>query len=71
LRNWVSGDHQPTRPTISTVLKRGYVEKRDKEGLLRDYRVLVLKGEHISKKTEQETTGRNGLNYFPQISVWW
>ena len=24
-------------PTISTVLKRGYVEKRDKEGVRRDY----------------------------------
>jgi DNA topoisomerase-1 len=26
-------------PTISTVLKRGYVEKRDKEGTQRQYRV--------------------------------
>ena len=24
-------------PTISTILKRGYVEKRDKEGVQRDY----------------------------------
>src|SRR6185437_16372300 len=34
-------------PTISTILKRGYVEKRDKEGLKRDLRILVLKNEHI------------------------
>jgi DNA topoisomerase-1 len=30
-------------PTISTILKRGYVEKRDKEGTKRDFRVLLLK----------------------------
>jgi len=52
-------------PTISTVLKRGYVEKRDKEGVLRDYRVLVLKGGHVSKKTEQETTGAERAKLFP------
>jgi DNA topoisomerase-1 len=28
-------------PTISTILKRGYVEKRDKEGVRRDFRVLM------------------------------
>ena len=39
-------------PTISTVLKRGYVEKRDKEGIRRDYRVLRLKKDMISKETE-------------------
>ncbi len=27
-------------PTISTILKRSYVEKRDKEGVQRSYRVL-------------------------------
>jgi DNA topoisomerase-1 len=52
-------------PTISTILKRGYVEKRDKEGVLRDYRILVLKGDHILKKTEQETTGAERTKLFP------
>ncbi len=52
-------------PTISTVLKRGYVEKRDKEGIQRDYRVLVLQGNNISKKTEQETTGAERSKLFP------
>ena len=52
-------------PTISTILKRGYVEKRDKEGVKRDYRVLVLKGNNISKKTEQETTGAEKSKLFP------
>jgi DNA topoisomerase-1 len=52
-------------PTISTILKRGYVEKRDKEGMLRDYRVLVLKQNHISKQTERETTGAERAKLFP------
>ena len=43
-------------PTISTVLKRGYVEKRDKEGNKRDYRVIKLVDSTISKTTEQENT---------------
>jgi DNA topoisomerase-1 len=52
-------------PTISTILKRGYVEKRDKEGVKRDYRVLELKDEKISKVTEQETTGAEKSKLFP------
>ncbi len=52
-------------PTISTILKRGYVEKRDKEGVLRDYRVLVLKQNQVSKKTEKETTGAERSKLFP------
>src|SRR4029077_7611528 len=52
-------------PTISTILKRGYVEKRDKEGVLRDYRVLVLKQNHISKKNERETSGAERTKLFP------
>ena len=52
-------------PTISTILKRGYVEKRDKEGTKRDYRVLELKEDKISKVTEQETTGAEKSKLFP------
>jgi DNA topoisomerase-1 len=52
-------------PTISTVLKRGYVEKRDKEGVLRDYRVLTLKQNNITKTTGQETTGAERAKLFP------
>jgi DNA topoisomerase-1 len=52
-------------PTISTVLKRGYVEKRDKEGIKRDYRVLVLKNDKITKATEQENTGAEKSKLFP------
>jgi DNA topoisomerase-1 len=52
-------------PTISTILKRGYVEKRDKEGVKRDYRVLKLEKDKISKETEQETTGAEKSKLFP------
>ncbi len=52
-------------PTISTILKRGYVEKRDKEGVKRDFKVLKLKDGKISGVTEQETTGAEKSKLFP------
>ncbi|TXJ23008.1 MAG: type I DNA topoisomerase [Chitinophagaceae bacterium] len=52
-------------PTISTILKRGYVEKRDKEGVKRDFRVLLLKNDQLSKITEQENTGAEKSKLFP------
>ena len=52
-------------PTISTILKRGYVEKRDKEGTRRDFQVLVLKNDKISKSIEQENTGAEKSKLFP------
>src|ERR1700681_1256962 len=52
-------------PTISTILKRGYVEKRDKEGVVRNYRILKLIENKISKISEQETTGAEKSKLFP------
>lgn len=52
-------------PTISTILKRGYVEKRDREGIKRDFRVLVLKNDKISKDTHTENTGAEKAKLFP------
>ena len=52
-------------PTISTVLKRGYVEKRDKEGVRRDFRVLRLIKDTISKEADQENTGAEKSKLFP------
>ena len=52
-------------PTISTILKRGYVEKRDKEGVKRSYRILLLKADAISKLTDEETTGAEKAKLFP------
>jgi DNA topoisomerase-1 len=52
-------------PTISTILKRGYVEKRDKEGVQRNYSVFTLSHDKISKKTETENTGAEKAKLFP------
>ncbi|MEO5946554.1 MAG: type I DNA topoisomerase [Chitinophagaceae bacterium] len=52
-------------PTISTVLKRGYVEKRDKEGSRRDFRVYKLLKDNVSKVMEQENTGAEKSKLFP------
>jgi DNA topoisomerase I len=52
-------------PTISTILKRGYVEKRDKEGVQRNYSVFVLSHDKILKKTETENTGAEKSKLFP------
>jgi len=52
-------------PTISTVQKRQYVEKRDKEGVKRDVRVLLLKADKITKQTDQENTGAEKSKLFP------
>ncbi|MFN0277003.1 MAG: type I DNA topoisomerase [Pyrinomonadaceae bacterium] len=52
-------------PTISTIQKRGYVEKRDKEGTARAFRILVLKNDSISKKEDSENTGAEKAKLFP------
>src|SRR6476660_2004489 len=52
-------------PTISTIQKREYVEKRDKEGLPRAFRVLVLKDDSISKREGSENTGAEKAKLFP------
>lgn len=52
-------------PTITTILKRGYVEKREKEGVKRDFKVLSLQSGKISKKTDHEITGAEKGKLFP------
>jgi DNA topoisomerase-1 len=52
-------------PTISTIIKRTYVEKKDKEGVKRNFRVLRLKEDSIQKITEQENTGAEKSKLFP------
>ena len=52
-------------PTISTILKRGYVEKRDKEGVKREFRILLLRNDQIEKRQEQENTGAEKSKLFP------
>lgn len=52
-------------PTISTIIKREYVEKRDKEGVSRNYQLLTLKNEQIAKATLTENTGAEKAKLFP------
>lgn len=52
-------------PTISTIQKRGYVEKRDKEGKERQFKVLTLKSGNIEAKTETEISGAEKSKLFP------
>lgn len=44
-------------PTISTIQKRGYVEKVDREGEKRNYEYLVLRNNEISSSVKTEITG--------------
>jgi DNA topoisomerase I len=52
-------------PTISTIQKREYVEKRDKEGTPRPYRILALKDGQISTRAGSEITGAEKAKLFP------
>ena len=52
-------------PTISTIIKRTYVEKKDKEGVKRNFRILKLKNDVIEKIMEQENTGAEKSKLFP------
>jgi DNA topoisomerase-1 len=52
-------------PTISTVQQRGYVEKKDREGVKRAYRVLTLKQDKLTNDTLQETVGAEKAKLFP------
>jgi DNA topoisomerase I len=53
-------------PTISTIVKRNYVEKRDKDGFKRDARIMrLLPNNTIEKQIIQENTGAEKQKLFP------
>jgi DNA topoisomerase I len=52
-------------PTISTVQKRGYVEKRDLEGTPRPYHVLEITDGKVVQRTETEMTGADRNKLMP------
>jgi DNA topoisomerase-1 len=53
-------------PTISTIIKRNYVEKRDKEGVKRLSNLLILrKNDSIEKEIVSENTGAEKSKLFP------
>ncbi|TAE23030.1 MAG: type I DNA topoisomerase [Candidatus Kapaibacterium sp.] len=52
-------------PTISTVQKRGYVVKEEREARQRPVNILTLKNDIVSKRTEQENYGAEKNKLFP------
>ena len=52
-------------PTISTIQNRGYVERRDKEGVEREYNQLLLKDNQISDVCKREVYGIERSKLFP------
>lgn len=51
--------------TISTIQQRGYVERRDKEGVKREFQVFSLKHAQITERKETENTGAEKAKLFP------
>jgi len=52
-------------PTISTIQKRGYVVKENREGAKRDYRVLVYQKTGIKETVKSENHGAEKGKLFP------
>lgn len=53
-------------PTISTIIKRNYVEKRDKEGIKRQVNILRLNPkQELAKEILTENTGAEKAKLFP------
>lgn len=52
-------------PTISTIQKRNYVVKENREGRERAYSVLTLKKDTITKAVKTEITGAEKAKLFP------
>ncbi|MFZ1333570.1 MAG: type I DNA topoisomerase [Flavobacteriales bacterium] len=52
-------------PTISTVQKRGYVVKENRDGTPRPYRILTLAENAITDKTDSENVGAEKQKLFP------
>ncbi|MDH5379500.1 MAG: type I DNA topoisomerase [Cyclobacteriaceae bacterium] len=52
-------------PTISTILKRGYVVKESREGKTRNYTQLTLKADKFQKDELQEGFGAEKKKLFP------
>ena len=53
-------------PTISTIMKRGYVTKGDSKGETRKYNIFTLKGDSISSQTKTEVVGKEKGKLFAE-----
>lgn len=52
-------------PTISTIQTRGYVEKKDLEGVERTVQTITLAGDQITEETTTEVTGADRSKLVP------
>lgn len=52
-------------PTISTIVNRGYVVKEDRDGVKRDFGVIILSGGEVTEEIRQENTGAEKSKLFP------
>jgi DNA topoisomerase-1 len=52
-------------PTISTILKRNYIEKDSREGRERSFRLIHLENEQIKTESQVEITGAEKNKLFP------
>jgi DNA topoisomerase-1 len=52
-------------PTISTVQQRGYVERKDREGVKREFEILQLKDSQVRSWKSSEITGAEKSKLFP------
>jgi len=52
-------------PTISTIQKREYVVKEDRDGVIRSYGMIKLKDKTISEEIKTENTGFEKSKLFP------
>ncbi|MCL6523786.1 MAG: type I DNA topoisomerase [Thermoflavifilum sp.] len=52
-------------PIISTIQKRKYVEKRDKEGTPRSYRIFTISNQEVLEEEATEITGAEKGKLFP------
>lgn len=52
-------------PTISTIQKRAYITNETREGVKRDYKIIVLKNGKITDDVKSEITGFEKSKLFP------
>ena len=52
-------------PTISTIIKRNYIEKENRDGRKRSYREMILSNQKIQCETKVEITGAEKNKLFP------
>lgn len=52
-------------PTISTIINRNYVVKEDREGVVRKYVFIQMKGVEVKQETRTEVTGAEKAKLFP------